>query len=279
MFAMEFDTNTLTTLDGHALHIQSWHPATTMAKIVITHGYAEHGGRYETFAKTLVELGYAVYAWDLRGHGRSTGQRCLVQDFAEYVGDLQLVIDYAVDEVAVPIFLMGHSMGGTISTLYAMQSAKIALRGLILSAPFLQQPGREDSPGFVKSINILSRFWPTMPTFKIDSSKISRDSLVVAAYDRDPLVFHGRSPVCTVAAIFRAMGQIRAGCHQIELPLLILHGGLDGLADPAGSDRLMASVGSIDKTHKVYPDCYHELFNEPEKDQVWSDFLTWLQAH
>ncbi len=111
------------------------------------------------------------------------------------------------------------------------------------------------------------------------SSKVSRDPMVVAAYDRDPLIFHGRSPVCTVAAIFRAMEQVRAGCYRIELPLLILHGSLDGLADPAGSDRLMAGVGSIDKTHKVYPDCYRELFNEPDKDQVWADLFTWLQAH
>jgi acylglycerol lipase len=276
---MEYAANTLTTLDGHELHMQSWHPATTMAKIVITHGYAEHGGRYETMAKVLVERGYAVYAWDLRGHGRSTGQRCLVQDFGEYVGDLQLAIDYAIDEVDVPIFLMGHSMGGTIATLYASQPSKVALQGLILSAPFLQQPGREDSQGFVRAINLLGRLWPTMPTFKIDSTKVSRDPAVVAAYDRDSLVFHGRSPVCTVAAIFRAMQQVRASCQQIELPLLILHGGLDGLADPGGSDRLMASVGSIDKTHKIYPDCYHELFNEPEQDQVWADFLAWLQAH
>jgi acylglycerol lipase len=277
---MKHIANTLTTLDGQELHIQSWHPANTpLAKIIITHGYAEHSGRYANTAEILVQQGYAVYAWDLRGHGRSSGIRCFVKEFAEYLADLKLAVDYTYDEDKVPLFLLGHSLGGTISTLFAIQHPEIALQGLILSAPFLQQVGRSDSPGFVKFLNILSRLLPTIPTFKLETDKLSHDRSVVTSYEQDPLVFHGRCPVSTVANFFQSFLQIRKGCSKIKLPLLILHGSADSLADPAGSEWLIEGVSSLDKTHIIYPDCYHELFHESEKQQVWNDLTTWLKAH
>lgn len=277
---MKHIANTLTTLDGQELHIQSWHPTNTpLAKIIITHGYAEHGGRYANTAEILVQQGYAVYAWDLRGHGRSSGIRCFVKEFAEYLADLKLAVDYTYDEDEVPLFLLGHSLGGTISTLFAIQHPEIAVQGLILSAPFLQQVGRSDSPGFVKLLNILSRLLPTIPTFKLDTDKLSRDRSVVTTYEQDPLVFHGRCPVSTVANIFQSFLQIREGCSKIKLPLLIIHGSADSLADPAGSEWLIEGVSSLDKTRIIYPDCYHELFHESEKQQVWNDLTTWLKVH
>jgi acylglycerol lipase len=274
---MKHIANTLTTPDGQKLHIQSWYPTyTPLAKIIITHGYAEHGGRYANTAEMLVQQGYAVYAWDLRGHGQSSGIRCFIEDFAEYLADLRLAVDYTHDGDEVPLFLLGHSLGGTISTLFAIQHPEIAFQGLILSAPFLQQVGRSDSPGFLRLLDILRRLSSTIPTFKLDTSKLSRDRSVVTAYEQDPLVFHGRCPVSTVAAIFRAFLQIRQGCHHIQLPLLILHGSADELADPAGSSWLIEGVGSINKTRIIYPDHYHELFHEPDKQLVWADLIAWL---
>lgn len=265
--------------DGQRLFERSWLPERDPRSAVgIVHGYAEHSGRYDHVAERLVASGHAVYAFDLRGHGRSEGRRAYVRTLDEHVADLEAFLARVGErEPDLPLFLLGHSMGGTIVT-SLLVSGRRDVSGVILSGAALQ-PGRALSRLVQGFISLLGRLAPRLPLAKLKSEKISRDPDVVAGYDSDPLVHRGRMQAGTASAIIRATRAIDAQMEAITLPLLILHGTSDDLTDPDGSRRLYQRAGSPDKTLKLYDGLYHEVLNEPEKQQVLSDILDWLDAH
>jgi acylglycerol lipase len=263
---------------GVEIHWQAWlADAAPGAVVVIAHGASEHSGRYSHVAARLVEHGYAVYAIEHRGHGRSAGRRALIDRLDNAVADLdKLVVLAAAEHPGVPLFLLGHSMGGTISLSYALRHQD-RLSGLILSGP-LAAIDAASAPMRVAA-KVLSALAPGLPLIAIDASLVSRDAAVVHAYERDPLVNHGKLPVRTVAELAAAIESFPEAVGAIEVPTLIMYGSEDRLCPPRGSLMLNQRIGSTDKTLKEYAGLYHEIFNEPERERVLNDLCAWLATH
>ena len=261
---------------GRRIYWQSWRPeAEPHALIVIVHGAGEHSGRYGYVAETLVHDGYAAYSLDHRGHGRSDGPRGLIDRLDSAVADLdRLVSDALAQHPALPVFLLGHSMGGTIAVRYAL-SHQDRLTGMILTGPLavieagapLRLAGR-----------VLSVVAPTLPLIGVDPALVSRDPEVVSAYESDPLVHHGKLPARTLGELASAIDRFPDAVPAITVPTLILYGAEDRLCPPSGSRMLGERIGSQDKTVKAYDGLYHEILNEPERDAVLADIRGWLAA-
>jgi acylglycerol lipase len=264
--------------DGLRLFEQSWSPEAAKALVVVVHGYAEHSARYESAALHLAQNGYAVQAFDLRGHGRSQGGRCFVRRFDEYLDDLHVVLLRAASTwPEIPVFLLAHSLGGLIASLYVI-SERAALSGFILSAPSVRL-GRDFTELQARAALVLGGLFPHLPMVKCQSSSISRDPAVVQAYQTDALVYHGRTPARTGAEIVRAIRRIQRNMERIAIPLLVMHGGQDQVTDSEGSRELWARVGSTDKRIRICDGLYHEIMNEPEKASVLKEMSDWLDAH
>ena len=218
--------------DGLKLREWRWRPeGKAKATIVVMHGLGEHSGRYRLVIDYLVRRGYSVAAFDLRGHGLSEGPLCYVDSFDEYVADLHLFLQRAraMDENA-PVFLMGHSQGGTIALLYAL-AHEPQLAGLILSAPVVKLS--DDISPLLQSISgFLGSLLPKLPTIRVNSSALSRDLSVCRQYDGDPLVYHGGVPARMGAELVRATRRIQKQIGAFCTPMLILHGCADRLSDP-----------------------------------------------
>jgi acylglycerol lipase len=242
------------------------------AVVVIAHGAGEHSGRYTHVAQRLVDQGYAVYAIEHRGHGRSQGPRALIDRIDNAVADLDKLVALAGDaHPGVPLFLLGHSMGGTIALSYALAHQQ-RLAGLVLSGPLaVPAPMRITA-------RTLSAVAPRTPLIAIDSSLVSRDPAVVADYRADPLVHHGKLPARTVVELADAIEAFPGAVGAITVPTLIMYGTDDGLCPPDGSVMLSQRIGSADKTLTPYPGLYHEILNEPEREQVLDDLCSWLSA-
>lgn len=260
---------------GRTLFRRSWLPdGDARAVVAIVHGYAEHSGRYHHVAERLTAEGYAVHSFDLRGHGRSAGERTLVRSFNEHLSDVKRFLAWVRQrQPGKPVFLLGHSMGGMIATLYVI-AREPELAGLILSGPAL--PSAEGRVALLEAAKgVLRRARPRAPRV-LPASTISRDPEVVAAYERDPLVYRGPGRIESMDAGVRARQRIGRDMERITIPLMILHGTGDLLASPAGSEALFARAASKDKTLKLYDGLYHEVFNEPEQDEVLDDLVEWL---
>ena len=275
---MPYEEDHFQARDGLRLHEYRWLPESDpTAVVVVVHGIIEHSGRYARVAAELNGQGYAVYAMDLRGHGKSDGDRILVRSFDEYTADLELFLDRVrAREPGKPLFLFGHSMGGAIVVLFAV-TRRPDVRGLVLSAPALRIGGGM-FPVLRRLATFASRLFPRLRVARLGESLLSRDPQVIAQFKSDPLVFHGRFPVRTGDEILRAARRIQDLMEAVELPLLLLHGTGDFVTDPEGTRRLHARASSADKTLKLYEGLYHDLLHEPEKEQITADLIEWLNA-
>jgi alpha-beta hydrolase superfamily lysophospholipase len=265
-------------VDGLEIFWQTWQPSSPpRAVVVIAHGAGEHSGRYGHVATRLVSEGYAVYASDHHGHGRSAGSRALVRRMDSAVSDLNSLVTLALeDHPDTDVFLLGHSMGGTIALGYAIDHQD-RLRGLILSGPLAALP---PVPAPLRMfVRAMSAVAPALPALAVDPTQVSRNSAVVSAYTEDPLVHHGKLPARTVAEIAAAVESFPTTVQAITIPTLIAYGTADGLCPPSGSLMLHHRIGAEDKTLKAYEGLYHEIFNEPEQDAVLDDVCRWVSAH
>ncbi|AHI72873.1 PGAP1-like family protein [Burkholderia thailandensis E264] len=274
----------LRTADGLELASYRWpaaglSPAAPRATVALVHGLAEHAGRYQALAERLNAAGIEVVAIDLRGHGHSPGERAWVERFDQYLEDADaLVASVARDDT--PLFLMGHSMGGAVAALYAVERAAVrrpGLTGLILSSPALA-PGRDVPRWMLAMSRFISRVWPRFPAIKIDAALLSRDPAVVAANRADPLVHHGPVPARTGAEILDAMRRIEAGRAALRVPVLVYHGTADKLTEPDGSRDFGRHVGSPDRTLTLYEGNYHETMNDLERERVIGAQIDWIAA-
>lgn len=263
---------------GAALYWKAWLPeGDCRAVVVLAHGYAEHLGRYEYFAQSLNAAGIGVYALDHWGHGKSDGTYGFVPAFSVLTDGVEaLLAQVEQAHPQVPRFLIGHSMGGLIAALH-LQSHQSHYAGAVLSGPAIKASA-EPSRLMIWVSRLLSRLAPRLGVLALDSAGVSRDPAVVAAYLADPLVYSGKMSARLAAEMFDAMAAARAGAGGITLPLLIAHGAQDRLTAPAGSQFLLDAVSSGDKTLKLYPGLYHEIFNEPERDSVIADVVGWISA-
>ena len=277
---MEHREGTFRGRGGLGIHWQAWRDdARIRAAVVISHGAAEHSGRYRHVVERLVPDGYAIAALDHRGHGRSQGRRAVIDRWANAVADLDTFVDRARDERPdIPLFLLGHSLGGAIALSYALEHQD-KLDGLIVSAPAAALEAA--SPVVRLASKVLSAVVPTLGVFAVDPAAISRDEREVDAYATDPLVHHGKLPARTVAEVAAAIEGYPSRVHVLELPLLVMHGTADRLAPLAGTQMIHAGARSADKQVELYDGFYHEIFNElPEdRERVLDDLAAWLAAH
>lgn len=261
------------------IYYQHWQPESDpKAVLLLVHGLAEHSGRYQNVVEYFVPRGYAVYGLDHPGHGKSDGVRVYVEGFGDYLQPIEtylgMIRAWHSDR---PVFLVGHSMGGLIAAVYLLEHQE-QFRGAVLSAPAVKVSDSV-SPLTIAIGKLLARLLPQAGILALDSSAISKDKAVVSAYINDPLVYTGKVTARLGAEMLAAMQRVTAEAETLRLPLLLLQGSDDRLVDPAGARMLYEKARSTDKTLKVYPGLYHEVFNEPEREQVFADMEAWLQAH
>ncbi len=264
--------------DRLTLFRQAWLPEhEPRATVFLLHGFVEHSGRHAWHAERLAERGYAVHALDFRGHGRSAGARAYVGRFDRFVDDCDRFFRIVRAEAAGgPAFVLGHSMGGPIAALWAIDRQP-ELAGVVLSAPAVCV-GPHVFPVLRRLAGVVGRWLPRLRLVRLGCRNLSRDPAVVEAFRADPLVFHGRFPARTGAEILRAGREVLDRVDALTVPVLILQGTADRVVDPGGAEALAARAGSADKTLCRYEGLYHELLSEPERDQVLADLIAWLDA-
>lgn len=256
-----------------------WEPddADPRGVVVLCHGYAEHARRYDHVAQRFGESGLAVYALDLRGHGRSGGKRVYLRDISEYTEDFHTLVGIAAGEYPdLKLVVLGHSMGGGIVFAYGVEHPD-DYAAMVLSGPAVDaQDGV--SPVMMFVAKALGQLLPGLPVEQLPTDAVSRDPEVVAAYNADPMVHHGKLPAGIARALIGVGETMPQRAPALTAPLLIVHGEQDKLIPVQGSRHLMECVGSQDADLKVYPELYHEVFNEPERAVVLDDVASWIEA-
>ena len=261
------------------IYYQFWLPdGKPKAYLVIVHGLAEHSGRYMNLVNHFVPLGYAVYGLDHLGHGKSSGERVLVKEFSDYTVTLKKYLDLVdIWQPEIPVFLVGHSLGGLIVPIYLLDHQD-ELSGAIVSGPGVKIPEYVNSVTIMMG-RILSGILPRFGLMALEAESVSKDPAVVEAYVNDPLVYRGKTTARLGAEMLKAINRLKKQGNKINLPILILQGKEDSMVDHDCSSYLYYLVGSKDKVLKQYDGLYHEVFNEPEREMVFQDVQAWLEAH
>jgi acylglycerol lipase len=248
--------------------------------LLVTHGFAEHSGRYEFLGSWFASRGCAVHAYDLRGHGLSAGRRGHVERFGDFLDDLGCFLEEVrLEHPELPRFLVGHSMGGLIVAAFARERAP-EVAGVVTSGAALAL-----SPDLSRTKSQLARILGRiLPRFAmeagLDAQGLSRDPEVVSRYLEDPLV-GTRITMRLAAELMRAVVRTQTGGADVALPMLVLHGGDDPLCLATGSERFFASLPRqrvSGSALRVYPELRHEIFNEPEREKVFADVLKWVRG-
>lgn len=234
----------------------------------------EINSQYIWTAESLLSQGYTVFAVDLRGRGKSEGERYYVENVSHYVDDLRGAINIArVRNPQVPVYLLGHSAGGVVSCTYALDHQD-DIEGLICESFAFQVP----APGFVlAAIKGLSHIAPRLGVLTLHMKDFTRDPKALAELEADPLTRGEVQPAATVAALVRADERLHDSFHQITLPVLILHGTADKATVCQGSEYFHEHSGSQDKTLKLYDGHFHDLLNDVGKENVLSDITGWIE--
>jgi acylglycerol lipase len=258
------------------IFVRSWRAESKpRGVVVVCHGVNSHGGQYLWAGEQLAAAGFVVFALDLRGRGKSDGERFYVETVADYVSDVAAVVKLAKSRnPGLPVFLLGHSAGGVVSSVYTLENQQ-ELAGFICESFAFQVP----APGFaLAAIKGLSHFAPRLPVLKLKNEDFSRDPKAVEALNNDPLTAHEIQPAMTVAALVRADERLREEFPLIKLPVLIMHGTDDKATVCHGSEFFYETVGSKDKTLKLYKGHYHDLLNDVGKEGVMADIKQWIEA-
>jgi alpha-beta hydrolase superfamily lysophospholipase len=260
--------------DGLTILLRAWRPdGKPRGVLVMCHGFNSHSGQYAWAAQQFVQNGLAAYAPDLRGRGKSEGERFYVENIADYVSDLAGAVKVAKSrDAGLPVFLLGHSAGGVAAAIYVLQNPS-ELAGFICESFAFQAP----APGFaLAAIKGLSHVAPRLPVLKLKNEDFSRDQTAVAALNSDPLTANEVQPAMTVAALVRADERLRDEFPKITLPVFIMHGTDDKATVCHGSEFFHSTVGSEDKTLKLYQGHYHDLLNDIGKEGVVADITSWI---
>lgn len=265
---------------GQPMFRRSWcHPEPDRAMLVV-HGLAEHSARYEGLGSWFARRGFAVHAYDQRGHGHSSGTRGFVSHFDEYLDDLACMLELVAEgRPGLPVTLLGHSMGGLVAV-SAARERHPPIANLVTSGALLQLP--PDVPWWkMIGAQLLHHLSPRLALdSEIDASSLSRDTDVVQRYVDDPLIFT-KITASLGYALMLASRRAAEGGAAIEVPMLLLHGAQDRLCPPAGSEQFFASldeaVAPRSECH-LLPGLRHEIFNEPEQQDVFARVLHWLDA-
>ena len=267
--------------DGTDFFVRCWEPdSRTKAVIVLIHGLGEHTGRYEHVAQAMTGAGYALCGMDLRGHGRSVGVRGHIPTLDIAMQDIREFLIFVTKRYPeLPHFLYGQSMGGLLILAYALQH-KPVLKGVIATSPGLRSPLREQK-GKVLLAKILGSLAPNaLIVSGLDTGGLSGDAQVIQAYTTDPLV-HDRISLGLGKGLLKAADYVWEHAGEFSLPLLLMHGTADPITYAHGSEGFaaLASKNNRDVTLKLWDGLYHELHNEPQKQDVLRFMTAWLDAH
>jgi alpha-beta hydrolase superfamily lysophospholipase len=265
-------------VDGVRIVYDVWIPEIEPRGVVIlAHGLGEHARRYDHVVARFGREGLITYALDHRGHGRSGGKRVLVKNISEYTGDFATLVGIAAREhPGLTRIVLGHSMGGGIVFAYGVEHPDdydlMVLSGPAVAAQLAVSPllGR-----IAKTMGAIA---PGLPLQALDADAVSRDPAVVDAYNTDPLVYHGKIPGGVARTLLLVGETMPQRAASLTAPLLVIHGSDDRLIPVEGSRHLVEAVGSTDVELKIYPGLYHEVFNEPEQEQVLDDVVSWINA-
>ena len=264
--------------DGTAIHCQAWLPdAKPKAVMQIVHGLGEHGGRYKNYVDHFVPRGYALYAADMRGHGRSSGARGHTPSYATLLDDITAFLAHVrAEQIDRKVVLLGHSLGGNLALNYARRRPE-GLSAVIVTGPWLQLPQAPSAP-LVALARVMARVVPAFALSNgLDVAAISRDPAVVAAYRLDPLVHDRISPRMYVDCAAAAAWALKhAG--NLALPVLLLHGSEDRLTSPHGTRLFWQAANNSQVEHREYAGMYHEVHNDVGKELVFKDIEDWLSA-
>jgi alpha-beta hydrolase superfamily lysophospholipase len=256
-----------------ALFIRTWQGETPRAILAICPGFNSHSGYYGSVGEQAAAAGHATYAVDLRGRGKSEGERFFVESFDDYVADLHALISRAkADHPGLPVFLLGHSAGGVTACLYALDHGQ-ELAGLICEDFAFEVPAPDFALQVLKGLSHLA---PHAAALTLHNADFSRDPAAVAAMNADPLIAHESQPFATAASLVRADERLKREFSAITLPLLIIHGDADKATKPSGSQRFHREAGSTDKTLKLYEGRYHDPLNDLGREEVLADVLGWI---
>lgn len=263
---------------GTQLFAQSWRPASARPRgvLVIHHGLADHSTRYAPLAEELARAGYAVWAFDMRGHGRSAGRRALMNNMDEMLGDLDAFVRLVRERAdGAPLFLMGHSIGGLITALYAIERQP-QLAGYITVSPGIAVDAPPLQAAAIQFVNAIA---PNANIFATPHERFSNPAAVVREMDTDPLISQRNASARTARTALDGIRRVWAAPERLVVPLLALHGQDDLITAAAGSRELVARAGAADKTLRVYPGFPHDLFHEPNSSLVSGELRAWLDAH
>ena len=255
-------------------------PTRIVGVVVLAHGYAEHSGRFTDVAKALTDANFAVVTHDARGHGSSTGVPFgVIDSFDAIVSDLAGLARHARERhPGVPLFLYGHSMGGLAVLRVAQIAVDLDLAGLVITSPAIA-PAESIPAPLVAVVNLIGKLAPGLKTIALEEGAISRRAEVNAAYSADPLVYRGKITAGTGREMNIAMKQAVNDLPKIHCPVLVLHGTADRLTSPSGSLMVVRGVSSPDTEIRLFPGAFHELHNEPERDEVFALITAWLTRH
>ncbi|GAB2848613.1 alpha/beta hydrolase [Streptomyces deserti] len=255
-----------------SITVREWPRERARYVALVVHGYGEHVGRYEELADVLTGHGAAVYGPDHMGHGKSAGERVLIDDFEDVVSDVRSVAELAAGaHPGLPVVMVGHSMGGLIAARYA-QRYGAGLAALVLSGPVL---GEWETPGRLLAHAEVHGEIPDVP---ISPAALSRDPAVGAAYAADPLVWHGPMKRPTAEAFVRTLQTVSKGGDVGGLPVLWLHGDDDRLVPLPGSRVGVEELSGGAATVRIFPGARHEVFNETDRELVFADLKDFLDT-
>lgn len=268
--------------DGTKFFMQGWEPenANPKALVLLVHGLGEHTARYAHVGKALTDAGYALASFDLRGHGKSGGARGHASSLDAYMQDIRQFVRLMEKRYPnLPHFMYGHSLGGLLTLAYSIQYGK-HLRGVLVTGPGLRSSLQEQKAK-VAMVRLLGSVLPTMTVQSgLDAATVSRDTAIVETYKNDPLIHYSTSLGFGKAAL-SAVDLCFARAGDFPVPLLMIHGKADKIAYSSGSEefaRLVSAAGQ-DVTLKLWDDLYHEVHNEPEKEEVFQYMIAWLDRY
>jgi acylglycerol lipase len=262
---------------GLQLFEQGWRPSRpARAVVVFVHGLKDHSTRYRDLGIQLAGRGVAFSAFDLRGHGYSEGVRDHVDSLENAIEDLTVEVARVRDRLpGVPLFLAGQGFGADLVALYASR-AKPVTAGLILSAPWLRG---EVKQGERLGTRVSAIFGSTTHKLELNLNDWSSDPIVVAALKSDPLIYEGQPTAATARELLRASDEVQREAPKMAVPVLVIFGGADKVASVDLGRALEGQLGTTDKQLQVYDGLAHDVFHEPQRDQVFSDTLLWVNAH
>jgi acylglycerol lipase len=258
------------------LFVRGWRPSSPVRAVVaICPGFNAHSGMYGWVGEQFAAHGIASYAVDLRGRGKSEGERFYTVSFEDYVEDLSQLVQFAKErEPGLPVFLLGHSAGAVVAVLYALDGQG-GLSGFICEDIAFELPAPDFALAVLKGVSHVA---PHAHALTLHNADFSRDPAVVEAMDQDPLIAGESQPFATMAALVHADERLKADMPKIALPVLIIHGTADKAAKLSGSQHIYDRISSGDKTLKLYDGRYHDPLHDLGKEEVMVDIQAWVDA-